>query len=529
MSAQYDFDYLVIGSGFGGSASALRLSEKGYKVLVLEQGKWLREEDFPTTNWQLKKWLWLPALRFFGLFRITFFRYATVVSGAGVGGGSLVYANTLPMPTTAFFQADPWAHLADWQAELQDCYATAARMLGSNRNPRLEVGDLTLLEIARDLGKEDQFAPTDVAVFFGEPGVTVPDPYFGGRGPDRAGCTFCGGCMLGCRFNAKNTLVKNYLHLAQLNGAVIQAESQVYDVQPLGAADGGDGYLVRWKSSTALLKKPRGEYTCRGVVFAGGVLGTVPLLLDIKKRSLPRLSDQLGRGVRTNSEALIGVTALDDETVFSDGIAIGSILHTDEHSHLEPVRYSPGAGFWRLLMSPMVGGHSLLARLANVVREVVRHPREQFKIFTVRDWSRSTQILLFMQTINTRLRLSGGPLGMRSAIDRGDPPTAFMPEAMDLANRFAAKVNGKPVVLVSETLVGMPTTAHILGGCVMGSDASKGVIDRDNRVFGYQNMLICDGSAISANPGVNPALTITAITERAMSKIPPRYATKFTD
>jgi len=516
---EYDYDYIVIGSGFGGSVSALRLSEKGYKVLVLEKGKWFGAADFPKTNWNLKRWFWLPALRFHGFFKLSFFRHVTILSGVGVGGGSLVYANTLPVPKPEFFTAPTWAHLADWRQELQEHYQTALKMLGAVKNPRLETGDLALQRLAKEMGKEDDFEPTNVAVFFGEPEVIVEDPYFKGRGPQRAGCTFRGGCMIGCTENAKNTLDKNYLYLAQQNGVKIQAESEVFDVQPLDNADAAAGYQVKWKSATRLFKK-KGSYTCKGIVFAGGVLGTVPLLLKLKNDSLSDLSPQVGHGVRTNSESLIGITTFDKNTVFSDGVAIGSILHTDPHSHLEPVRYPSGSGFWRLLMSPMAHGRNVLVRIAGILADLVKHPLQNLHVYFVRDWAKRTQILLFMRTLDSTLRFTRGIFGMKSRMEQGAAPSAFMPEAKSLAERYAKIVNGKPMVLLTETLGGRPTTAHILGGCVMGENAQEGVIDRDNRVFGYQSMYICDGSMISANPGVNPSLTITALSERAMSKIP---------
>jgi len=518
---KFDYDYIIIGSGFGGSVSALRLSEKGYKVLVIEKGKWLTAKDFPATNWNLKKWLWLPALRFFGLFKLTYFRHIAILSGVGVGGGSLVYANTLPVPKEKFFKAATWAHLADWEKELKPFYQTALKMLGATPNPRLEIGDLALKQMAKEIGKEEHFSTTKVAVYFGEPGVSVKDPYFDGNGPSRTGCIYCGGCMLGCRHNAKNTLDKNYLFFAQQNGATIQAESEVYDVIPNDRKNGVTGYSVKWKSSTAFLKR-EGKYTCRGVVFAGGVLGTVKLLLKLKRSSLPGLSEKVGAGIRTNSESLIGVTAFDKKTVFSDGIAIGSILHTDEYSHLEPVRYSAGSGFWRIFMSPLVEGENALARMAKVFADFIKYPRQNLKALFVDDWSRRTQILLFMQTLDSTLRFSRGVFGMKSSVDQGNAPTAFIPEAKSLAERYAQIVNGKPTALSTETLLGIPTTAHILGGAVMGKNSAEGVIDKNNRVFGYEDMYVCDGAMISANPGVNPSLTITALTERAMSKIPPK-------
>ncbi len=518
-SASIDYDYIIIGSGFGGSVSALRLSEKGYNVLVIEKGKWLKVKDFPKTNWNLKKWLWLPRLKFHGLFKMTFFRHVAVLSGVGVGGGSLVYANTLPVPKDEFFNAESWSHLSNWKKELEPFYPVALKMLGADQNPRLQVGDLALKSLAKELGKEDKFQPTNVAVYFGEPGVTKEDPYFDGLGPKRTGCTFCGGCMLGCRFNSKNTLDKNYLYLAQQNGVTIQAESEVYDVLPIDHSNGKNGYRVYWKTSTKYWKK-RGNLTAKAVIFSGGVMGTVKLLLKLKKKSLTDISDKIGQGIRTNSESLIGVTTFDRKTDFSKGIAIGSILHTDEHSHLEPVRYSAGSGAWRLLMSPLAFGNNVFIRIGQIIGDILLHPIKNLRIWWVDDWSKRTQIMLFMQSLNSTLRLKKGLFGIKSIVDRGQAPSSFIPEAKDLSERFARIVNGKPTVLLTETLAGIPTTAHILGGCVMGIDRDEGVIDKNNHVFGYENMLVCDGSMISANPGVNPSLTITALTERAMSKIP---------
>ena len=521
---RFDYDYIVIGSGFGGSVSALRLSEKGYRVLVLEKGMRLEAADFPKTNWNLKRWLWLPSLGCFGLFKLTFFRHVGVLSGVGVGGGSLVYANTLPIPKESFFSSPSWAQLADWEAELKPFYQRALAMLGAATNPRLETGDIALRQLGREIGMEQHFEATQVSVFFGKEGVTVPDPYFGGKGPERAGCTFCGGCMTGCRHNAKNSLDKNYLFLAEKLGATIQAQSLVTDVRPLSdAEDGAEGYAITWQPS-ATRKGAGGTLSCRGAIFAGGVLGTVELLLELKRKSLPRLSDRVGYGVRTNSEALIPVTVPDGKTVFSDGVAIGSILHTDAHSHLEPVRYAAGSGFWRMTMGPKVFHPNAFVRLLKLLCDWLLHPLMNLKVLCVDDWAKRTQVLLFMQTIDSTLRLVRGRFRMATRLDTGPAPTAFIPEAMGLAERFAAIVGGKPVAMVSETLLGMPSTAHILGGACMGRDAAEGVIDRDNRVFGYRNLYVCDGSMISANPGVNPSLTITALSERAMNLVPARDA-----
>ncbi|MBF0351004.1 MAG: GMC family oxidoreductase [SAR324 cluster bacterium] len=518
---KYDYDYIVIGSGFGGSVSALRLAEKGYNVLVIEKGKWYKPLDFAKTNWDLKRWMWMPAARFYGIFKMSLFQHVSILSGVGVGGGSLVYANTLPVPKEKFYKTGAWAHLGDWEKELKPYYDLALKMLGATPNPEMQVGDKVLERIAKDMGREAHYGPTNVAVFFGKPEKTVKDPYFGGEGPERTGCNFCGSCMVGCRVGAKNTLDKNYLYLAQKKGAKIQAETQVYDVVPLDEADGSTGYKVKCENSINLLKKDKQEFTCKGVVFSGGVLGTNELLLKLKKTSLPRLSEKVGHDIRTNSESLVTVTSTDKNATFSKGVAIGSILHTDDNSHVEPVRYAPGNGFWRLLLIPMVYEKNPLKRFGKLGMDYLRHPLKNLKVMSVNDWSKQTQILLFMQTLDSKLKLSLAPFGqMMTSLVEGPAPSSFIPEAEQIAGKFASIVNGKPQVLFNETLLGIPTTAHILGGAIKGKDAAEGVVDKYNRVFGYQNMMVCDGSMVSANPGVNPSLTITALSEHAMSKIP---------
>ncbi len=515
---KHDYDYIIIGSGFGGAVSALRLAEKGYRVLVIEKGKWYRADDFARTNWQLRRWLWMPALRWFGIMQISIFRHVGFISGTGVGGGSLVYANTLPVPKPAFFQTGSWAGLADWQQELAPHYATARRMLGAVKNPQLFDNDRALETLAREIGQEAHFSPTEVAVFFGKPRVTVPDPYFDGKGPERTGCHFCGSCMTGCRHNAKNTLDKNYLHLAQQLGAEILAEHEVTDVQPLGADDGSEGYQVTFQPSTRWRKKPK-KLTARGVVFAGGVLGTVRLLLKLKKSSLPRLSDRVGFDIRTNNESLIMVTQLNGKADLSKGVAIGSILHTDPDSHLEVCRYGPGSGAWRPTLLPYVEGKNALVRFGKILGKIVRSPRRSWQYLRVNDWAKSSTILLFMQTLDSTLRFrSTRRGGMRTETD-GSAPTAFIPRATELARRMERILGGVSTAFFLTPLAGMPGTAHILGGAVMGAGPETGVIDVQNRVFGYQNLLVCDGAMVSANPGVNPSLTITAMAERAMTGV----------
>ncbi|PKP29252.1 MAG: GMC family oxidoreductase [Bacteroidetes bacterium HGW-Bacteroidetes-18] len=519
MKATLDFDYVIIGSGFGGSVSALRLSEKGYKVLVIEKGKWFTDKDFPKTNWNLKKWLWQPNMKLFGFFKMTFLNHVTVLSGVGVGGGSLTYANTLPVPKTKFFTSGSWALLHNWKKELKPYYETAFKMLGAATNPKLYAADLALKDLAENIGKASQFEAAKVGVYFGEAGRTVEDPYFGGKGPERTGCTHCGACMTGCRHNAKNTLDKNYLYLAQQLGAEILAEKEVVDVVVLGTEDGTDGYKIDYVSSIG--KKENGSFTAKGIIFSGGVVGTVPLLLKLKKKSLPNLSEMVGCAIRTNNESLMLVTSTNkDFKDFSKGIAIGSILQTSENSHLEPVRYGVGSAFFRILTIPVIFNKYALMRLLGVLFLFLKFPLKLLKTFFTKNYSKRTSVLLFMQSADSTIRLKLGKFTkMKTVSEKGEKPSGIIPEAFDLSKKYGNIVNGVPFGNFVDVLLGTPTTAHILGGAVMGENSSEGVIDKNNRVFGYQNMFVCDGSMISANPGVNPSLTITAITEYAMSKI----------
>lgn len=516
-----EYDFVIMGSGFGGSVSALRLASAGYSVLVIEQGRRFSADDFPKRNWNLRKWLWMPGMHFNGFFRIRMFRHITVLAGAGVGGGSLVYANTLPVPDDLFFRSGSWKDLAEWKKELEPFYKTASEMLGTHINPRFGPGDEALGKLSAEIGKTESFHPTNVAVFFGEEGKSVTDPFFDGEGPEREGCRFCGGCMVGCRYNAKNTLDKNYLYLAEKRGATVWDRTRVTDLIPLGN-QGSDGYRVRVKRQGTY---SRTEVKARHFIFSGGVLGTVPMLLKLKKRHLPGLSSRIGSGVRTNNEALIGVVSGDKSKKFSEGIAIGSIVHTDEYSHLEPVRYPSGSGFWRLLMAPMVSGRNLPLRIGRILKDLIVHPIDNLKVYFTGNWADRTQILLFMQTRDSTLSLSRGLFGLKTRVEKGSAPSAFIPEAQELARKFAAIIDGKPLVLPTESLFGIPTTAHILGGACMGNGPEEGVIDKDHKVFGYENLFVIDGSSISANPGVNPSLTITALAERAAAKMIERLKT----
>jgi cholesterol oxidase len=523
----FDCDWLIIGSGFGGSVSALRLAEKGYRVMVAERGRRFAKEDFPKTNWDVRNWLWKPAAGLRGLFQMSFLEHLTVLHGVGVGGGSLVYANTLPVPKSGFFKAASWSQLADWEQELAPHYQTAKRMLGAATYPRTTRGDEVLKEIARDLGKEGHFHSTDVAVYFGQPGVEVDDPYFGGKGPRRTGCTHCGGCMIGCHVGAKNTLDQNYLYLAEKLGAQVLPETNVVHVSPVA----GGGYAARCEPTFEFGNSP-GPRTikARQIIFAGGVMGTIPLLLAMKDTAdgLPMLSPRLGEMVRTNSEALFGVVSGEKGSDFTEGVAITSILETDEHSHIEPVRYPKGSGFFRTLALPHSPGATAFGRIAGAARGILKHPVRWAKAMVVPDFATHSQILLYMRALEGTMSLklgrnirTGFTKSLVSHIDNpADAPQAQIPEAMDLANRFAEKVKGVPMTMLTEAILGVPTTAHILGGAVMGKTAGDGVIDANHRVHGYDGLYVIDGSAVSANPGVNPSLTITALAERAMSKIP---------
>lgn len=517
-----EYDYVIIGSGFGGAVSALRLSEKGYKVLVIEKGKWFKKEDFPESNWNLKKWLWLPLFGFYGIFKMTVFKDVNVLSGTGVGGGSLVYANTLPRPHKAFFSRGNWAGLADWQIELEPHYTEAERMLGAAKNPKLFDADYALLAVAKAFNKEKGFQPTNVSVFFGEPEKEVPDPFFDGEGPDREGCRFCGGCMTGCRYNAKNTLDKNYLYLAQKKGATIIAERLVKTVKPAGKEDGSDGYLITHQSMTSRRKNKQTIKT-KGVVFSGGVLGTVRLLLDMKKKNfLPNLSPVIGDHIRTNNENLALIVAKKSDKDYSKGIAIGSIFPPNEDGHIEPVRYREGSGFWKIAMLPMISDKKAVVRIPKLLAKVIFQPWIMARSFFAKDFAKQTVILLFMQHLDSTLKLKRGRFRLKSSISTGEKATPFIDEAEKLAKKTAEIIDGWPFMMNLDMLTGAPSTAHILGGSVIGGNPEKGVIDTRQKVFGYKNMLVCDGSAISANPGVNPSLTITAMSERAMSFIPPK-------
>ena len=522
-------DFVVVGSGFGGSVSALRLAEKGYRVLVLERGKRFGDQDFARSNWSVGKYLWAPALGCRGILEMSLLRDVLVLHGAGVGGGSLGYANVLLEPGDSLFEAPGWRHLADWQALLRPHYATARRMLGVAQNPRLWPADDVLRQIADKAGCGDSFQATPVGVYFGEPGVEHPDPYFGGSGPARAGCIHCGGCMVGCRHNAKNTLTKNYLYFAERLGARIAAECEAVDLQPMHEGLAGARYAVTYRRRARWGKARTARVLTRNVVLAAGVLGTLSLLFHCREvsRTLPALSPHLGSNVRTNGEELLGVTARGRDLDYSEGVAITSIFAPNATTRIEPVRYPAGSSLMMLLSAPLVEGGSYLGRrLVRLVREIARRPMDFLHAHFGGHWAERTTILLVMQTEDHHLRLGRGrsvlTLFRRGLVVRpgaGEGVPAELSIGHEVTREFARRMVGIPQGAVNESLLNIATTAHILGGCPMGESAAEGVVNSKGEVHGYPGLFVVDGSVVPANPGVNPSLTITALAEYFMSAI----------
>jgi cholesterol oxidase len=527
-SQNHDFDYVVVGSGFGGSVAACRLAEKGYSVAVVEMGKRWTAEDFPKTTWRIRRWIWRPGLKLFGFYNMRPFKHVTILCGNAVGGGSITYANTMLVPPEIVWSEGSWKGLAEWQREMPQHYATAQRMLGVTQNQILGDADRVLLKMAEDQGVGETFYKTDVAVYFGdEPGKGKPhpDPYFGGEGPPRSSCIGCGGCMVGCRYNAKNTLDKNYLYFAEKRGAKIIAETRVTDVKPMGSPDGSDGYEVSTERSTAWFAKNRRTIRARHVVLAASALGTMDLLMRLKQKgSLPAVSDKLGYDVRTNSESIVGVRFPGKQFDMSKGIAIGSGIYIDRFTHIEATRYSKGSDVLGLLATMLVTGRGW-GRIFKWFGSFFRHPIRFIRAAWPFGFATQTLIFLVMQTVDATLRMRlrrpwFWPFSrVLSSVGQRIPTN--IPAANEFALKAAAKFGGTAITAWTEVLFDMPMTAHCIGGCVMGADPSQGVIDTQHRVFGYQNLYVVDGSAVGANLGVNPSLTITALAERAMTFIPP--------
>jgi cholesterol oxidase len=528
MGRGFDYDWLVIGSGFGGSVSALRLAEKGYGVGVLECGQRFADHELPSSTADYRRYSWNPLLGMKGIFRLTIFKDVAVVSGCGVGGGSLGYANTLYVPPKKFFEDAQWAGMEDWETALAPHYAEAQRMLGVTQNPHEDPADQLLRELGDELGVGDTYKRTPVGVFFGEPGKTVPDPFFGGEGPERTGCRLCGRCMVGCPHGSKNTLVKNYLHLAERRGARVMPERTVIDIRPLGDGSGEDGYEVESVRSGAWLRKDRQVLRAQGVVVAAGPLGTNKLLQRCRlSGSLGRISARLGELVRTNSESILTVTVPEDHPEdLIKRVAISSSIYPDPNTHIETVTYGDDGDSMHRFYTLLVGDGTRVTRPLKLLGQIALHPKRLIQVLFPQHWSRRTIIVLVMQTLDNAiaLRARKGPFGslwLRTEQDPERPNPTFIPVANQAAEWFAKRTGGIAQSSVTEALFNIPTTAHILGGAVIAPDPGRGVVDARQRVFGYENLLVCDGSAIPANVGVNPSLTITALAERAMSLLAP--------
>ena len=529
-SGGLDFDVLVVGSGFGGSVAALRLTEKEYRVGILEAGRRFAPDDFPTTSWDLRNFLWAPALGCTGIQRISLLRNVVVLSGAGVGGGSLVYANTLYRPLDDFYQDPQWRDITDWRAELDPFYDQAERMLGVTFDSESTPSDAVMRAVAERMGVADTFHYAPVGVHFGEPGREVPDPYFGGAGPSRTGCLRCGECMTGCRHGAKNTLDTNYLHLAERAGARIMPRSTVTAVRPRDS-HGYDVDVRRTPNGPASvvndrLRRSRARRTLSAehVVFAAGALGTQALLHRLRDDGvLPRISRRLGELTRTNSEALLGATADGPGVDYSHGTAITSSIHPDPTTHVEPVRYGKGSNAMGLLGTVLVDGGDRLPRPVRFLGVAGRHPLLFLRSFSVRQWSERTVILLVMQSLDNSLTVSLRKGWLRDRLTsrqgHGAPNPTWIPAGHTAARLAAEEIGGAPGGTVGDVF-DIPMTAHILGGCAIGDSVATGVVDPYHRMFGHPGLHVVDGSAVSANLGVNPSLTITALAERAMAMWP---------
>jgi cholesterol oxidase len=529
VTGPYDYDVLVVGSGFGGSVSALRLTEKGYRVGVLEAGARFDESSYPETSWDLKRFLFAPKVGCYGIQRIDVLKDCVILSGAGVGGGSLVYANTLYEPLDAFYRDPTWGHITDWRDELAPYYDQAKRMLGVATNPTMTPSDDVMKEVADEMGVGDTFRRTPVGVLFGGPGAaagsTVPDPYFGGAGPERKTCIECGECMTGCRHHAKNTLTKNYLHLAEQAGARVHPLTTVTEVRPLP----GGGYAIATRPTAARSRRARTAsrtFAAEQVIFAASALGTQRLLHRMRDEAvLPGLSSRLGHLTRTNSESILGAIAPDLSADFSRGVAITSSFHPDADTHIEPVRYGKGSNFMSLLQTVLTDDDSEVARWRTWLAEMWRERRSAHRLYDVKHWSERTVIALVMQTVDNsittytkRSRLTGRRR-LTSRQGHGVPNPTWIPVANDAVRRMARIVKGTPGGSIGEPF-NRPMTAHFIGGCTIGDSPATGVIDGYQRVYGHPGLHVMDGSAISANLGVNPSLTITAQTERAVALWP---------
>jgi cholesterol oxidase len=540
---QFDFDFIVIGSGFGGSVSTLRLTEKGYRVAVLEMGRRWAPHSLPRSSWHIHRWLWRPSLGLHGFFNMRMFRHATIFHGCAVGGGSITYAATLLAAPDQVWHSGSWRGLVDWTAEMPTHYQTAAGMLGVTENKILGTADHLLKYTGDATECGHTFYRTRVGILQSCDGNTVnqqvPDPFFGGEGPPRATCTGCGGCMMGCRYGAKNTLDLNYLYLAEKKGARIFPETKVVDVRPLTPSDDGlSGYKVLAVKSTSWMRRQPQQFTCRGIVFSASALGTMELLFRLRESgSLPGISRTLGKHVRTNSESIIGARVPQCADDLSQGIAIGSGIYIDEHTHIEAVRYPNGSDVMGLLTTMLTDGQPGPRRIGlwakNIVSSLIFHPMQTLRLFRLWGWARESTILLCMQALEGHIEMRWQRRWFwpfrKMLSSYGDKVPTYIPKANQFARKFAGIAGGTGMSMLPEILFDVPGTAHCIGGCVIADSPEGGVVDSHHRVFGYRNMYICDGSVLAANLGVNPSLTITALSERAMSFIPLASETRWND
>ncbi len=529
----FDFDQVIIGSGFGGSVSALRLTEKGHRVLILEMGKRRNDKDFAKTNLDKKNYMWMPQIGWKGVTKFSYTNKAAIIHGIGVGGGSQVYANVHLIPEDEVFSSPAWSKTrSDWKDTLAPYYSLAQRMLGTTHNEYTNIADDTLKEVAEEMGYGDSFKTVDTGVFFpqsdGKFGQSFKDPYFNGDGPERSTCKFCGSCIIGCRYNAKNTLMKNYLYFAERNGAEIRPESTVTKIEPLGSKDGSDGYLITVKESNDSGKR---EYTIRtrGVVVSAGVMGTIPLLLRMRDqlKTLPNISKNLGQEVRTNSETL--TTANNMNAKVSEGVSISSFISVDETTNVEITRFREGSdGTWLYLpYVPMVTGKGI-TRIAKMLKNTLLHPVKTFKVLRPKGKAVNSILLLVMQKSEAFVHFEwrrkwyrGFKKGITFVQNEGDTPLKVSFPAAEKATKiYSEKLGGEPGSALTEILTGAPMTAHIMSGVAIGSSAENGVVNEGGEVFGYKNLRVIDGSIIPGNLGVNPSLTITALSEYAMSRVP---------
>ncbi len=519
-----NFDFLIIGSGFGGSVSAMRLAQKGYRVAIIEEGMHFKNSDFPKSNWDVTKYLWAPLIKCFGIQKISFLKKLMILHGAGVGGGSLVYANTLMRPKKEIFENKNWPKEVNWVDELWPHFETAKKMLGVATNPYLAQNDLAIKALGERMNVAKTFHATEVGIFFGEPDKNYPDPYFNGEGPDRAGCNFCGSCMIGCPNGAKNTLDKNYLFFAQKYGAQIFSGLSAQKVTALY----GGGYSLKTTQVRSWLNKRGPTFKAPRVIFSAGALGTVNLLLKNRDhfKTLPNLSKHIGLDVRSNGESLLGATSFNKEKDFSKGIAIGAAFHPDENTKIEGVRYPAGSDLLRFMAVPLTGDGNFIVRPLKLIARLILRLPQFIKLMFIKDWAKSTVILLVMQSVESKIKLTlGRPmlnffrLGPKAQKQEGEIPS-FLPVAQEAAKDLASILGGEPQNIFSEVVFKTPATAHILGGAVIGSNTDNGAIDVSHQLFGYQGLYVCDASVIPSNLAVNPSLTISALAERFASQFP---------